>query len=231
MKSLPIPQSGDFDHWRIPAWSMSTSDLDKACDWLGGVGCAKREELRAAVMAEAGLYLRRTKQEVATPSLSRQKAQLAKVSDAAERLLLEVKKLAPGLDAEFALLYELERQSRDAGISGASCLGNPRNIDDVLGFIARLRDAAIDGSRFIDNRSGPKSTWSLHLFVHGLCRLYQQITGKQPTHNPYDKTRYTGEPQSEAGRFVEFLVQLVDPKVTSTQISTAMSHVVTARRR
>ena len=44
----------------------------------------------------AGRYLRRTKQEIATP-LYRQKAQLAKVSAAAGRLLVEVTKLAPDL--------------------------------------------------------------------------------------------------------------------------------------
>ena len=226
MKSLRTPRSDEPDHWRVPAWSMSASDLDTACDRLGVVDCTKRQELRAAVIAEAGRYLRRTKQEQATPPLSRQKAQLAKVEDAAGRLMREVEKLASNLDAEFALLYELQRGSRDAGISNAFDLATPRNIADVLRLIAWLRDAAADGSSFVADRSGPKSRRSLHLFVQSLCSLYKQITGEQATHNPHDKTRYSGEPQSKAGRFVEFIVRLVDPEVTPTQISTAMSYVV-----
>src|SRR6266446_2603332 len=94
MKSLRIPRSDELDYWRVPAWSMSTSDLDTACDRLG-VDSAKREELHTAVIAEARRYLRRTKQEEATPPLSRQKALLAKVEDAAGRLMREVEKLAP----------------------------------------------------------------------------------------------------------------------------------------
>jgi hypothetical protein len=67
--------------------------------------------------------------------------------------------------------------------------------------------------------------------VLSLCSLYKQITGKRATHNPHDKTEYTGTPRSEAGRFVEFIVRLVDPEVTPTQISTAMSFVVSELRR
>jgi len=230
MKSLRIPRSDELDYWRVPAWSMSTSDLDTACDRLG-VDSAKREELHTAVIAEARRYLRRTKQEKATPPLSHQKARLAKVEDAAGRLMREVEKLAPCLDAEFALLHELRRQSRDAGICNTFELATPRTIADVLRLIAWLRDGAADGSSFVDDRSGPKSRPSLHLFVQSLCSLYKQITGKQATHNPHDKTQYTGTPRSEAGRFVEFIVRLVDPEVTPTQISTAMSHVVSELRR
>ena len=60
MKSLRVPRSDELDYWRVPAWSMSTSDLDTACDRLG-VDSAKREELHTAVIAEARRYLRRTK--------------------------------------------------------------------------------------------------------------------------------------------------------------------------
>jgi hypothetical protein len=72
-------------------------DLDTACELLGGVDCAKRKKLRAPVTAEAGHYLRRTKQEIATPPLYRTKTQLAKLSAAARRPFVEVKKFAPGL--------------------------------------------------------------------------------------------------------------------------------------
>ena len=71
-------------------------DLDTADELLGGVDCSKREKRRAPVTAKAGRYVRRRKQEIATP-LDRQVARLAKVSAASGRLLVEVTKLVPGL--------------------------------------------------------------------------------------------------------------------------------------
>jgi hypothetical protein len=205
---------------------MSTSQLDNGANLLGGVEATKRGELRAGVEAAADRYLRWTKQEGATPSLSRQKAQLAKVKNAAERLVEEVEKLASNLDAEFAFLYELQRRRPHAEISKAAGLATPTSIDDVRDLIAWLRDGATDGSSFLDDRSGPKSRPSLDLFVLSLCGLYERITGKPATHNPYEKTQYTGAPKSAAGRFIEFIVRKVDPKVTPMQISTAMGHVL-----
>jgi hypothetical protein len=89
---FPAPSAGGrVDKGRL------TPDLDTACELLGGVDCAKRKKLRAPVTAEAGHYLRRTKQEIATPPLYRTKTQLAKLSTAARRPFVEVKKFAPGL--------------------------------------------------------------------------------------------------------------------------------------
>jgi hypothetical protein len=205
---------------------LSTCELDKVFDLLGAVESIPPEELRAAVTTEAGRYFRRTKQEGTTPPLSRQKAQLAKVKKAAGRLVEEVENLASNLDAEFAFLYQLQRPSRDAEMFNAAGLATPLNIDDVRDLIAWLRDGASGGASFLDDRSGPKSRPSLYLFVLSLCRLYEQITKKPATHNPYDKTRYDGAPQSAAGRFVKFIVRLVDREVTPMQISTAMSYAV-----
>jgi hypothetical protein len=177
-------------------------------------------------MEVAGRYLRWTHQEDARPPLPRQKAQLAKVKNAAGRLVEEVEKLASHLDAEFALLYQLERLSRYAEIFDITGLATPMNIGDVQDLIAWLRDGAANASSFLDDRSGPKSRPSLYFFVLRLCGLYEQITGKRATHNPYLKTDYKGKPQSAAGRFTEIIVRLVDPKVTPMQISTAMTHAV-----
>jgi len=208
-----------------PAWSMSTGELEKTADLLGVVECPEREKLHAAIAAAAGCYLRWTKQERATPPLTQQKEQLTKVKNAAGRLVTEVEKLTRNPDAEFAFLYQLQR-SRDGEISNAAGFAMSMTIDDVLDLVAWLRDGASGGPSFLDSRSGPKSRPSLCLFVLSLCSLYEQITGKSATHNPYLKTKYTGSPYSAAGRFVEFIVRLVDPQVTPMQISTAMGHVV-----
>jgi hypothetical protein len=210
---------------------MSTAELDRAANLLGVVEPEKWEELRAAVTEAARRYLRCTSQENTTPSLSRQKAQLVKVKNAAGRLVEEVEKLALNPDAEFAFLYQLQRWSWEAEISHAAGVAKPMDIDDVRNLIAWLRNGATEGLSFIDTRSGPKSRPSLHLFVLSLCKLYEQIAGKPPTHNPYLKTDYAGAPLSEAGQFIEFIVRLVDPKVTPTQISTAMGHVLPELRR
>ena len=208
-----------------PAWSMSTGELEKAAGLLGVMECPRREELRAAITAAASHYIRWTKHERATPPLTQQKEQLAKVKNTAGWLVAEVEKLTHYPDAEFAFLYQLQG-SRDATISNATGLATSMNIDAVRDLVAWLRDGASGGPSFLDSRSGPKSRPSLCLFVLSLCSLYEQITGKSATRNPYLKTKYTGSPYSAAGRFVEFIVRLVDPQVTPMQISTAMSHVV-----
>jgi hypothetical protein len=210
---------------------MSASELDDVSNLLGGVESTKREDLRAAVMEAAGRYLRWTRQEDAMPLLSRQRAQLAKVKNAAGRLVEELEKLASNPDAEFAFLYQLQRLSRDAEIFDVPDLATSMNIDVVRDLIAWLRDGATGEPRFLDDRSGPKSRPSLYLFVLSLCRLYEHITVKPATHNPYEKTRYDGAPQSAAGRFAEFIVRLVDPEVTPMQISTAMGYAVLELRR
>jgi len=216
---------------RPPAWTMSASQLDNAANLLGGVDASKRKELRAAVIEAADRYLRWTSQEDATLSLSRQKAQLARVKHAAGRLVAEVEKLALNPDAEFAFIYQLQRESLEAETSDPTVLAKPTNIDGIQNLIAWLGDGATKGLSFLDTRSGPKSRPSLGLFVLSLSKLYEQITGKPATHNPYEKTQYTGAPKSEAGRFIEFIVREVDPKVTPTQISTAMGHVLPELRR
>jgi len=214
---------------RAAVGAMSDSGLNKACDLLEVAEPIKRDQLRAAVAVEADRYLRRTKQEDATPPLSRQKAQLTNVKNAAGRLIEEVAKLASNPDAEFAFLYQLQG-SRDANISNAAGLTAPIDIDIVRDLVAWLRDGA-SAPRFLDVRSGPTSRPSLHLFALSLCELFERITGKLATHNPYLKIDYKGVPHSAAGRFVEFIVRLVDPSVKPTQISTAMAYAVAELQR
>jgi len=214
-----------------PSWAMSTAELDIAIDLLGVVDSAKRDAVRAAVTVEADRYLRWTKQEGATPPLSCQKAQLAKVKNTARRLVAEVEKLAHHSDAEFAFLYQLERLRLDTEILNDAGLATSMNIDVVTDLVAWLRNGATSASSLLDDRSGPKSRPSLNLFVRGLCQLYEEITGERATHNPYLKTEYKGVPHSAAGRFVELIVRLVDPKVIPTNISTAMGYAVTEPQR
>jgi hypothetical protein len=215
---------------QTPAWTFSISQLDTAIDLLGDAASRKRDELRAAVMMEVDRYLRWTKQEDATLPLCCQKAQLTKVKNAARRLVAEVEKLAHHSDAEFAFLYQLERLSRDTEILKAAGLATSMNIDVVTVVVAWLRNGATSASSLLDRRSGPKSRLSLYLFVRSLCQLYEEITGERATHNPYLKTEYKGVPYSAAGRFVELIVRLVDPKVMPTHISTAMGYAVTERQ-
>jgi hypothetical protein len=226
-----MPTADEPSLGQTPARTISSSEFEAAFDLLGVVDPVRRDELRGAVMMEARRYLRWTKQEGVTPPLSRQKVQLAKVKDAAGRLIAEVEKLVANPDAEFAFISELQRLSCDAEIFNTTGLATSIKIDDVRNVIAWLRDGASDTSGFLVDRSGPKSRPSLDLFVFSLCRLYEQITGKPATHNPYIKIDYEGTPQSAAGRFVQAIVGTVDPKVTPMQISTAMVHVGPELRR
>ena len=64
-----------------------------------------------------------------------------------------------------------------------------------------------------------------------LINAWEVSTGRTATHNPKVKTRYTGDAQSEAGRFVAAVVKVVDPKVISTKVTSLMNEWLKARRR
>jgi hypothetical protein len=68
---------------------------------------------------------------------------------------------------------------------------------------------------------GPDPRLSLPFLVAKLCDLWERETGSAVTVNPYEKTAYTGAPQSEAGAFVCRVVETLQP--TLSEISDRMN--------
>ncbi len=97
----------------------------------------------------------------------------------------------------------------------------------------RLEIVADGAARTLElgkKRTGPRRNPTIDRIMPDLKRLYEQYTGKLFSHNPKLKSRYLGQPQSAAGRYVAGFFQAVDPSITQTAICTAMARVVRARR-
>jgi hypothetical protein len=122
----------------------------------------------------------------------------------------------PDIEVEWAL-------SQSAALSD----GYLPDLCDRLEIVA---DGAARTLELGKKRTGPRRNPAIDRIMPDLKRLYEQYTGKLFSHNPKLKTRYLGQPQSAAGRYVAAFFQAVDPSITQTAICTAMARVVRARR-
>lgn len=88
---------------------------------------------------------------------------------------------------------------------GAAAIGSP---------IHRLEDRLRRELNRLSRLKGPDRRTSLPLLVARLCDLWARETGRRVTVNPFEKTHYTGVPQSETGAFVCEVVELLKPKTS-----------------
>jgi hypothetical protein len=108
-------------------------------------------------------------------------------------------------------------------------LGFRVEIDSVTAQLEDLCHAAAKAYETGKKRTGPRREIPVHRIVESLASLYEAATRKPFSHNPNQKTKYVGTPQSTAGRFLIAFFEAVDPAVRQTSISTAMTHVVSSR--
>ena len=77
-------------------------------------------------------------------------------------------------------------------------------------------------------RERPRKT--LPIIIRWLVSVYEEATGLEFTHNPYERTEYRGTPQSGGGQFVAKFLKIVDPTLPETAIATEMARIVKTRR-
>lgn len=212
----------DEDIMLVPHWSAPEPELLKFWSALGISDDPCRQQDALQKLSDlAGTYLQRQQQTRATPLLARQRRLLEKVGRGAEKLSIALTELIERHpDAIFALHLQKQRQNRD-----------PQGLPVFVNDLVALQHAAIDSQASLADRTGPRSHVNLHLLVIGLCQLYEEMTQRAATHNPNIKTRYDGHPHSAAGIFAQAAVRLIDPRVRSTQISTALDHGVAELKR
>jgi hypothetical protein len=110
------------------------------------------------------------------------------------------------------------------------------------GDVTRLDQIARDAPELVLNcaklalaagkkRGGSSPRKTLPLIIRWLASIYEETTGREFTHNPYNKTEYMGTPQSDAGRFVTAFLGMVDPDLPPRAIATEMARLVAARER
>jgi len=98
-------------------------------------------------------------------------------------------------------------------------------LPDLSERLEIVADGAARTLELGNKRTGPRRNPAIDRIMPDLKRLYEQYTGKLFSHNPKLKTRYLGQPQSAAGRYVVRFFQAVDPSITQTAICTAMARV------
>jgi hypothetical protein len=70
---------------------------------------------------------------------------------------------------------------------------------------------------------GRKPNYRVYYVVQELCRLFRCMTGQSVTHSSHERRIYTGDPKSKAGRFVKACLDVIDPSVAPSTISSALS--------
>ena len=129
--------------------------------------------------------------------------------EAVARLELLARKatvLVQGLDTttDGELLFQwMTRTASQADARGAAAV--------IDGSIHRLEDRLRLELNRLSRLKGPDSRTSLPFFVARLCDLWARETGRRVTVNPFEKTHYTGVPQSETGAFVCEVVETLNP--------------------
>ena len=155
--------------------------------------------------------------------------------NAALRQLLASKDFVSSLQslnhaAESALIDALEEQkgrpwAQHTNIQDAfsllEMLKQAEPSDDNNAIIAHIRKAVKDHLDFLQSkleekpsslqgRSGPKPPISTMYFVDDLLQLYHELTGKRPTHSSRFNDDGSERLNSEAGLFIEHVVDLIN---------------------
>jgi|SRR5579863_4706934 len=81
----------------------------------------------------------------------------------------------------------------------------------ICARLARLRARVSTAREALSSRRGPHERTSLRLLVEQLCRLWLAETGTMVTSSAAVSGKYTGSPQSPAGRFIAATVEALLP--------------------
>ena len=160
-------------------------------------------------IAEAATFVERLQR---TVSETHAAGLMADLSDAAR----EATDLLCALDTTTAAAVAIDSECLVLDIS--------EEADDLIGYtiacarVARLQHRAGLALGLLECRGGPERFESLRWLVWQLCDLYNHETGRRVTNSAddparcnYSGSKYTGMPQSPAGRFVLAAAQALQP--------------------
>lgn len=101
----------------------------------------------------------------------------------------------------------------------------------------RVREAVIERAARealarIKAQKGADTEGDIPYVVAELCVLCENFTGRPVTHFNRSRTAdYAPDPQSEGGRFVQAIMQVIDPDIRNTKVSSALRSAVGSRSR
>ncbi len=131
---------------------------------------------------------------------------VARLGLLAQQAYWRLQSLDTTTDGELLFQWTTSDASQDDGRGdGAAAIDGP---------IHRLEDRLRRELNRLSRLKGPDRRTSLPFLVARLCDLWARETGRRVTVNPFEKTHYTGVPQSETGAFVCEVVELLKPKTS-----------------
>lgn len=145
--------------------------------------------------------------------------------------------LVKSIDEAIAKIWNLDHASQGELIDVLSChsftyqfsedpVNGSISLDSFLLRLAHIAWCINIRIEEFNHQGGPNTDLTLLHMVKLLCDLYKEVTGKKPTHNPYNKTYYDGEIYSEADRFVNEFFKQMKASVKPHTIGNAMAKVV-----
>lgn len=102
-------------------------------------------------------------------------------------------------------------------------------VADLMEFLdgrlpATLTRKLMEGAlEELKSARGREPNYRVYYVVQELCRLFRYMTGQPVTHSCHERRIYTGDPKSKAGRFVKACLDVIDPSVTPSTTSSALS--------
>ena len=194
--------------------------------------------IKAAIEEICQLYLARRAQDEEGPTRAERNGALQQLA-AADDFVGNLRRL--NHRAESALLdalnlYYVRSWKEESGVEGAFYLIEKvkRRAGDLKldAAIAHMRAAIREHLPRLQSKGGPDYPVNLSLAVDDLLALHHQVTGKAPTHSELQRALYTNSPQSQAGRFVVMVFDLINATlVENNQARILKSRINTEVRR
>jgi hypothetical protein len=206
------PKYGIDPVQEVPLFSFTDAQIERLCAYAA-VG-RDRREMVAQLVRCARDYLWRLNQYRKKPTRAEQNAALKEVGQLARDLEIRLHSL--DMDTEWELFAAFHTKSLDA-------------VSDLADRIAEFADVAENVLQAGKRKSGPRIQHHVQRAVWQLANLYEEFTGELFSHTPRQRAEYDGLPHSRAGEFIVAFFQIVDPRIPSTSLSTAMAIIVRTR--
>jgi len=216
-----VPRWGDIGVAKVPRFTLKHKQVANLgrCLGLRASALARQKANLESIGARYRLWLQ---QDENGPSQAEQNAALKKLSASPEKLECTLAQLDHATRARLVDALSTHPLTKYRG--GVTRLDQiARDTPELVLNCAKL--ALAEGQK----RRGPSPRKTLPAAIRWLAQVYEETTGREFTHTPYEKTEYTGTPQSHGGRFVTTFLKIVDEDLALTSIATEMARFVQAR--
>ena len=216
-----MPRWGDTGVMKVPIFTLDEEDLAEIGSALGIRASETLSQLKPRLEEIGARCLLWFQQDERGPSQAERNAALKKVLASPQELERKLALLDYATQDELldVLWVRLLARGEKPGQLDQTARDDPELvIDCAKRLLAKSQK----------QRERPRKT--LPIIIRWLVSVYEEATGLEFTHNPYERTEYRGTPQSGGGQFVAKFLKIVDPTLPETAIATEMARIVKTRR-